>query len=239
MSERVVIVGGTSGIGLATAQRLVDGGREVVVTGRRQERLTAALTQLGERAAGELVDATDAAATAAFFGRVGPVDHVVITVTASGGVGAFRDIALDSLRQAVDGKLLAHVATAQAALPTLRGDGSLTFVTAASSGAALPGTAGLAAVNASIEAMVPVLAVELAPLRVNAVAPGVIDTPWWDWLGPDAREATFAEFATAVPVGRVGHADEIAGAIHALVDNGYLDGVVLRVDGGARLRPAS
>lgn len=236
MSERVVVVGGTSGIGLATAQRLVDGGREVVVTGRQPERLAAALELLGKSASGEIVDATDSAATAAFFERTGPIDHVVITVTAAGGVGAFRELELDSLRNAMDGKLLAHTAAAQSALKTLRADGSLTFITAASSGAAIPGTAGLAAVNASIEAMVPVLAVELAPVRANAVAPGVIDTPWWDWLDADARKATFAQFAEGIPVGRVGHASEVAAAICALVDNNFINGVVLRVDGGARLR---
>ncbi|MGW4591248.1 SDR family oxidoreductase [Amycolatopsis thermoflava] len=112
-------------------------------------------------------------------------------------------------------------------------------MTAASAGAAMPGTAALAAVNAGIEAMVPVLAVELAPVRVNAVSPGVIDTPWWDFLDADTKAATFEAMAAGLPARRVGTPDDIAAAIAFLTDNTYTTGVVLRVDGGARLASAA
>ncbi len=99
----------------------------------------------------------------------------------------------------------------------------------------MPTTAALAAVNSGIEAIVPVLAVELAPVRVNAVSPRVIDTEWWNFLPEDARTDVFAGIAAQTPVGRVGSADDIAKAIEFLTDNTFTTGVVIRVDGGARL----
>jgi NAD(P)-dependent dehydrogenase (short-subunit alcohol dehydrogenase family) len=238
VTERIVIVGGTSGIGLAAAQRLVDAGHEVVVTGRDTVKLAAALEKLGKNASGQAVDARDPAALKEFFAGLGPIDHVVVTVTGPAGTTPFADLTVADLRAGMEGKLLAHAATAQAALPVLSEHGSLTFITAASSGAALPTTAALAAINASVEAMVPVLAVELAPRRVNAVSPGVIDTGWWDFLG-EARDQTFESFAAGIPVGRVGQADDIASAIAFLIGNTFTTGVVLRVDGGARLASAA
>jgi NAD(P)-dependent dehydrogenase (short-subunit alcohol dehydrogenase family) len=235
VTERVVIVGGTSGIGLATAQRLVSGGREVVIAGRDSSKLAAALDRLGDGVTGRVADARDLASLQELFGEVGSVDHVIVTATGPSGTTAFNELTLQGLRAGVEGKLVAHTATAQAAVPALRKDGSITFVTAASAGAAMPTTAALAAVNASVEAMVPVLAVELKPLRVNAVSPGVIDTAWWDFLPEDVRAQAFDGIAATTPVGRIGQPDDVAAAIQFLVDNTFTTGVVLRVDGGARL----
>jgi NAD(P)-dependent dehydrogenase (short-subunit alcohol dehydrogenase family) len=237
--ERVVVMGGTSGIGLAVAERQLQEGREVVVTGRDKSRLETALARLGEGASGGSVDASDEEATRAFFTDLGPIDHAVVAVTGNTAAGAFADLAIGDLRAAVEGKLVAQAVAAQAALKTLRPGGSLTFVTAGSSGAARPGTAGLAAVNAAVEAMVPVLAVEVAPIRVNAVSPGIIDTPWWDWLEADARRQAFDAFASTAPAGRVGHPEDIADAIGYLIGNTFTTGVVMSVDGGSRLVPAS
>ncbi|MFE3181979.1 SDR family oxidoreductase [Streptomyces violascens] len=262
MNERVVIVGGTSGIGLATARRQLSEGRDVVVTGRNPERLRAALDELaglsgtlstsgapdtsgapgtpgtsgtpGE-VSGAVVDARDEAATQEFFAGLDRVEHVVVAATGSTAAGPFRSVTTDALRQATEGKLIAHSLTARAALDVLSPTGSITFVTAASAGAAMPGTAGLAAANASVAAMVPVLAVELAPVRFNAVSPGIVDTPWWDWMDADAKAETFAAYAKSTPAGRCGHPEDIADAISFLLGNSFTTGVVLTVDGGARL----
>ncbi|TCO48807.1 SDR family oxidoreductase [Actinocrispum wychmicini] len=235
MPELVVVVGGTSGIGLATAQRLVDGGREVVVVGRDGTKLAAALDQLGKNARGHALDARDQTAMTAMFAELGAVDHVVVTVTGPSGMTPFASMPLSHVQDHVDGKLVTHIGVAQAALPVLRKDGSITFVSAISSGGAMPGTAALAAVNASVEAIVPVLAVELRPVRVNAVSPGVIATPWWDFLPADVRAETFEGFASGTPAGRVGQPSDVAHAIGFLIDNSFTTGVVLRVDGGAQL----
>ncbi|MFX0575251.1 SDR family oxidoreductase [Nocardia nepalensis] len=235
MSNKVVIVGGTSGIGLATARRLAKNGAQVVIAGRNEERLAAALAELGQEITGKVVDARDENELAQLFSEVGPVDHVVVTVTGPSGTTPFRELGLDHLQTHVSGKLLPHVATIQAALPHLAPGGSITLVSAASAGGSMPTTAALAAVNAGVEAIVPVLAVELAPVRVNAVSPGVIDTEWWNFLPDDARAEVFAGISAATPVGRVGTADDIAKAIEFLADNTFTTGIVIRVDGGARL----
>lgn len=239
MNERVVVIGGTSGIGLATAERQQREGREVIVTGRDKDRLEAALERLRDGATGASVDARDEAATHAFFAALGSVDHVVVAATGATAAGPFHSLPVDQLRTAAEGKLIAQTVAAQGALKVLRPGGSLTFVTAGSAGAAIPGTAGLAAVNAAVEAMVPVLAVELAPIRVNAVSPGIIDTPWWDWLDADSRRQTFDAYAKNAPVGRVGRPEDVADAIAFLIGNTFTSGAVLSVDGGSRLRPGA
>jgi NAD(P)-dependent dehydrogenase (short-subunit alcohol dehydrogenase family) len=117
----------------------------------------------------------------------------------------------------------------------LRTDGSVTIVSAVSARAAYPGAAGLAAVNGALEAMVPALAVELAPLRVNAVSPGVIDTQWWDALPPGQRAGFFQAVAAASPAGRVGEPGDVAAAIVYLASAGFVTGTVLECSGGANL----
>jgi NAD(P)-dependent dehydrogenase (short-subunit alcohol dehydrogenase family) len=236
-----VIIGGTSGIGLATARRLAGAGHTVTIAGRDADRLKTALNGLGKSTGavtGHVVDATDPAALDTLFATTGPIDHVVVTVTAGGAVGPITDLAVDHLRRAVDGKLLADVNVIKAAQPYLAADGSITLLSAASAQAAMPGTAGLAAVNGAIERMVPVLAVELAPVRVNAVSPGVIDTAWWDWLSAQARAEAFASYCMATPAGRIGQPDDVADAIAFLIGNTYATGIVLPLDGGLRLKPA-
>src|SRR5262245_11492155 len=134
VAERVVVVGGSSGIGLATAARLAGTGYEVIITGRDQEKLRSAAKELNGSARGEQADAGDAEAMRTLFASIGRVDHVVVTVTGNGGAGPFRSIDPDDLLRGLTGKVIAQVVTAQAALEVLRVDGSLTFVTAASSG---------------------------------------------------------------------------------------------------------
>lgn len=113
--------------------------------------------------------------------------------------------------------------------------GSITLVTAGSAQSALPGTAGLAAVNGALEAAVAPLAAELAPRRVNAVSPGVIETGWWDELPDDARQEAFTSFAQRALVRRNGRPQDVAHAIVALIENRFITGVVLPCDGGLRL----
>ena len=192
-SQTIVIFGGTSGVGLATAQALHAAGAFVIITGREESKLQHAITQVGTNARGETLDAADAAKVREFFARLGRFDHLVLALSGGKGGGPFRELKIEDLRAGFDAKFFLHAAAMRAALPTLRHDGSITLVSAISARAANPGTAGLAAINGAIECMVPVLAMELKPLRVNAVSPGVIDTPWWDRFPEAQRKALFEQ----------------------------------------------
>lgn len=176
---RIVILGGTSGIGLATAKLFASQGARVTVVGRDSEKLQNATENMDGDVHGETANATDRAAIDALFGRIGQLDHLILAASGGAGAGAFADLDGATLRHAFESKFWVHWDTAQASLPFLAQHGSITFVTAASSRLANPGTSGLAAINGALERMVPTLARELAPRRVNAVSPGVVETPWW------------------------------------------------------------
>ncbi|MGW4351740.1 SDR family oxidoreductase [Nocardia sp. NPDC004582] len=233
--QRIVIMGGSSGIGEATAAVFAAEGAEVVIVGRDRAKLDAAVARIGGDITGYAVDATDQAEVDAFFAGLGTVDHLVISVSGSAGGGPFAELGLDQLAAGFDGKFWPQLRILKAALPHLDSHGSVTLVTAASARSAFPGTAGLAAINGALNAMVAPLAVELAPLRVNAVAPGVIDTPWWDRVPEAQRAALFDGLVATTPVGRVGRPEDVAAAIHLLAGNGFTTGVVLDVNGGTSL----
>jgi NAD(P)-dependent dehydrogenase (short-subunit alcohol dehydrogenase family) len=236
--QTIVVLGGTSGIGLATALAAQEAGGRVVIIGRDPERLAAALDTLGRAAKGDVLDASNRAVMDAYLGGIGTIDHLVLAASGGRGAGLFAQLREDELRAGFEGKFWLHFGALQAALPSMRTPGSVTFVTAASARCANPGTSGLAAVNGALNAMVGPLARELAPLRINAVSPGVIDTPWWDGRTPEQRAALFEVVGETTPAGRVGRAREVADAIVFLMGNGYTTGVVLDVDGGLRLGTA-
>jgi len=238
--QRVVIIGASAGIGEAAARAFAARGAAVTITGRSKERLDQAAQRIGHPVHAAELDATSRTALDAFFATTGTVDHLVLSAS-PGAVGAGPIATLDeaALRQAFDGKFFAHVKALQAALPQLRPDGSVTIITAASARAAFPGAAGIAAVNGALETMVAPLAVELAPLRVNAVSPGVIDTRWWDALPEDQRRAYFDSVAAVSPARRVGKPDDVADAIVYLAGAGFVTGTILECTGGSNLTAAA
>jgi NAD(P)-dependent dehydrogenase (short-subunit alcohol dehydrogenase family) len=234
-SQHTVIVGGSSGIGLATARHLLASGSRVTITGRSETRLVEARRQLGPEAQIVPMDATAADALPAQFARIGKFDHPVLALGSGKGVGPFATVSLADVKLGFEEKVYAHFATAQAALPFLNPTGSLTFVSAVSAHAAAPGTGGIGAANAAVAALVPILAVELAPLRVNGVSPGVIDTPWWDAFPEHQKQAMFQGYAAKTPVGRVGRPEDVAQAIAFPIGDSFMTGHMLICDGGLRL----
>ncbi len=234
-SQHTVIVGGSPGIGLATARHLLASGARVTITGRDEGRLADARRQLGPEAQAVPMDAAAADALPARFAQIGTFDHLVLSLGSGRGVGPFASVSLADVKLGFEEKVYAHFAAAQAALPFLSPAGSLTFVSAVSAHAAVPGTAGIGAANAAVAALVPILAVELRPRRVNGISPGVIDTPWWDAFPEDRRQAMFADFAAKTPVGRVGRPEDVAQAIAFLIGDSFMTGHMLICDGGLRL----
>jgi NAD(P)-dependent dehydrogenase (short-subunit alcohol dehydrogenase family) len=208
----------------------------VVIAGRDPGRLAAAAGRLGRDIQTAAVDAGNRGAVDAFFvGLPSGADHLVLSFSTGRAGGPFRDLPMADLAAAVHGKLIAYLSVLQAALPRLRADGSVTLIGAESAESALPATAGLAAVNGGLHAAVRPLAVELAPLRVNAVAPGVIETPWWGRMPGTVRDGVFGA-AAAAPAGRAGTPDDVAAVVALLIGSSYVTGTVIPCDGGLRLR---
>jgi NAD(P)-dependent dehydrogenase (short-subunit alcohol dehydrogenase family) len=230
-NKRIVVAGATSGIGRALVDLLAEKKAEVVAIGRDPRKLEA----LGAAHAAVRVVGLDARRredAEAFFKEGGDIDHLVLALSGSKGGGEFKSMQLGELREGFEQKFWPHLEMLQAALPWLRSGGSVTLVTAISATAKLPGSSGLAAINGALEIMVPILAKELKPLRVNAVSPGVIDTPWWDFLPADVKQGIFSDFSRQIPVGRVGRPEEVAAAICAVLENAYINGTVIGCHGG-------
>ncbi|WP_256751057.1 SDR family oxidoreductase [Mesorhizobium sp. Mes31] len=232
--EHAVIIGGSSGIGLATARKLLGPGMKVTITGRNRDKLNSAWKSLGGAVEKAAFDASKPDEVNSFFSGLGPFDHLVLAASGGKGLGPFQTLDLTDIGSGVDEKVRPQLSCLQAALPTLNKGGSVTFISAVSAQLAMPGVAGIAAINGMLLTVVPILAVELKPLRVNVVAPGVIDTPWWDFLAEEQRQAIFADYAGKTPVGRIGRAEDVASAIAFLVSNGFMTGQVLTCDGGLR-----
>lgn len=234
-----LVIGGTSGVGLAVAQQLSRRGDTVHIAGRNQDRMIKAKATIDSEVRGDVhghvLDAADGEAVAALVAKIGPIRHLVITLAGSGGVGLISDLSLDSLRQAFEEKYWPTVTAIQASLAHLVTDASITLVGAVTARAAMPGTAGIGSLNAALEGLVQPLAAELAPIRVNAVSPGYVDTPWWDGLDPEERAAFFKQAADGLPTKRIATAPDIAEAIVLLATNSNITGTIIVSDGGARL----
>lgn len=234
ITRTALVVGGTSGIGLAAARRLAAGGAATVHVASRDAARVAAVAETAPELTAHRLDAGDAAAVAELAARIGPIDALVLTVASSAGLGTLADLDLDGLRKGFEEKLFSMLTTLQTALPHLAERASITLVGAITAHAAMPGTAGIGAVNAAVEALVRPLAVELAPRRVNAVSPGLVDTPWWSGMPEQARLDYFAAAEKKLPAGHVSSADEIGEAVALLATNASMTGTILEIDGGAR-----
>lgn len=227
----ILIVGGTGGIGHATAVAALAAGARVTATGRSAE----SLAKLPEGIAGAALDFTDPFSVTSLAEGLGSVDHIVLSASDAVAWGGFAEIAEDALRAAFDAKFWGYRRVIRALAPKLSAQGSITLVTGAAARAALSGTSGLAAVNGALEAMSKVLAVELAPRRVNTVSPGMTATEAYAGLPDEARKGMFAATAAKLPAGRIGDHDDVAQAILMTAANPFITGATLDVDGGAHL----
>ena len=233
--QHAFIVGGGSGIGLATAQAFAAAGARVTIAGRSQDRLSQAQETIGLDSATVVADASDPDALGAAFAAAGPIDHLVATTGTGLAMGPLLDVGLGGLQQNIANKLLPQAGIALAGAPTVAAGGSITLVTGAAGRKPIANMGPVGMVNVALEALIPVLAAELKPTRVNAVAPGLIDTPAYAAMPPEMREGMFQAVAAALPVGRVGRPEDVAAAIVMLAGNGFVTGTVVEVDGGAGL----
>lgn len=235
--QRAAVIGGGSGIGLASARALAGAGADVVIASRSEPRLREAAAACVPPLRWRVLDASVEADVRAFLDAEAPLDHLVLCANAGGTIGPFAGLDSAAMRAYFDNKLWAYLLALKHVGRALRPGGSVTLVNGAASQLAAPGMGALAVVNGGLDALVRPLALELAPSRVNAVAPGVVETPYWDKMDAAARAAFYAAAARGVPVRRTGRAEDIADAVLFLAANGFVTGTVLLVDGGRHLTP--
>ncbi len=230
--QKVLVIGGSSGIGLETARLAQAAGARVIIASRSQQKLGAARADIGGAVETMQIDVLLDDSVAAAFETIGTVDHVVFTPP-GGTVGRIREIDTNAVLKGLDAKVVAAVRTAKYAkiAPT----GSLTFITGQFARRPMAGILMGAVVNAAIDVLGKGLAVELAPVRVNMISPGVIDTPLHARLPDEMRANMFKNAAARLPVGRVGQPEEIGMMAVQIMENGFLTGAVIEVDGGANV----
>jgi len=231
--KRVLVLGGTSGIGLAEAAATE--GSDVVVVSSRQSRVDAALTRLCNSSEGYVADLSDERSVAALFSQIGPFDHLVFTAGDSVWQRPIEDTDLEDGKGFFALRFWGAFAAAKYGSKLIRSGGSIVLTSSTVSRRPPIGFAVGASISAAVEGLARALAVDLAPVRVNVVAPGIVRTPLWNRLPEEQREAIFATHGAKLPVGKVGDPEDIAEAYLFLMRGAFTTGETVVVDGGMLL----
>jgi NAD(P)-dependent dehydrogenase (short-subunit alcohol dehydrogenase family) len=237
-SRHIVIIGGSSGMGYATAAAALAEGARVTVAGSAEPRATAAAARLGAGTAAAVCDLSSPASIDRFCTQLPGIDHLLVTAQSSRAIATIAPITgLDwsDAEAAFAIKLFGMLRAVRAALPKMAKDGSIVLVSGAASRRTIPGHALLGSLNAAVEGAARQLARELAPIRVNVIAPGLVRSDAYAAMPAAGREAMYEARAKALPVGRIGAPEDIALAAIHLMKNGYVTGTVQDIDGGGLL----
>ncbi|WP_236179092.1 MULTISPECIES: SDR family oxidoreductase [Pseudomonas] len=229
-NQTVVVIGGSSGIGAAVASNAAERGARVYSVGRRAE-----TSETHEGIRHESADVTDEASLLQLFKRIGAFDHLVITAGPSVSAKPLADSDLLQAQQAFDVKFWGTLRAIQSALPYLSERGSITLTSGLLSRKFVAGQFIKTTMNAALESLAKQLAKELAPRRVNVISPGVTDTEAYAGMDESQRRAMFARTSAALPVGRVGTPQDLAAAFMLVMENGFISGSIIDVDGGGLL----
>jgi NAD(P)-dependent dehydrogenase (short-subunit alcohol dehydrogenase family) len=230
--KTVLVVGRGSGIARAISLLVRSQGARVVVAGRDKAKLADAYNDPGISA--QAVDMTDDGSIAALAERVGPVDHVVSTASARAR-GNLAELQRANLRTSFDTKVIGPTMLAKHLAPQMNPGGSFVLFSGVHAFKHNVGYLGVGITNGAVDFLTRWLAVELAPIRVNAISPGVIDTGAWDAMGEDGKRDYFKHIAAHNPAGRIGTPDDIAGAVLFAMTNTFMTGMTLKIDGGEPL----
>jgi NAD(P)-dependent dehydrogenase (short-subunit alcohol dehydrogenase family) len=233
--QRVVILGGTRGIGRAVAERVAAERAQVVIASSQQASVDAALATLPPGATGHAVDLRSVDAVAALFERIGELDHLVYTAGEPLMLGPLGELDLTAARDFFELRYWGALAAVKAARSHFRAGGSIVLTSGTVGTRPHAGFAIGASICGAMEALTRTLAIELAPIRANIVIPGFVDTDLWGNVPAAARETLFREAAAKLPVKRIGTADDIAEHYLAFMRGGYTTGQSVIVDGGGVL----
>ncbi len=230
--QRVLVIGGSSGIGEATARAFAEAGATVTIASRDAAKLAASKDRIGFGVSTGVMDITDDASVRAFLDSAGEFDHVVVSA-AQTATGPVRGLELDDAYAAMDSKFWGAYRIARAV--RIRQGGSLTFVSGFLSVRPSKNSVLQGAINAALESSARGLALELAPVRVNTVSPGLIATPLWSKIDAEARDRMYEGAAARLPAGRVGQPEDVANAVLYLASTPYATGSTVLVDGGGAI----
>jgi NAD(P)-dependent dehydrogenase (short-subunit alcohol dehydrogenase family) len=230
-NARIAVIGGSSGMGLAAAKLLVENGAHVIIASRSEERLKKAAEEIGRNVETYQLDALHETQVKAFFEQTGEIDHLV-TPGAAANMGSFLSQSTPDARFSFDGKFWVQYLAAKHGAPKIRGNGLITFFSGVAAVKPIQGLTVIAAVNGAVEALGRSLAVELAPIRVNTISPGIVDTPAYEGMPEAMKKAYFDSMAAKLPVKHVAKPEEIAESVLYLIKSEFTTGTVLEVSGG-------
>ncbi|MBO0850126.1 MAG: SDR family oxidoreductase [Pseudonocardia sp.] len=231
--QSVLVVGRAGGIARAVTLAARDAGAKVIAAGRNKD--TLAVAYAGEPAIStETVDLTDESSIAALGERLDGLDHVVSTASARAR-GRLADLDRDTIRLSLDTKVIGPLMLAKHLAPRMNEAGSFVIFSGVAAAKIAVGMLGVAITNGAADVLARSLALELAPIRVNAISPGVIDTGAWDALGEQRKADYFADMSVRNPARRIGTADDIADAVLFAMTSTFVTGQTLHIDGGEPL----
>jgi NAD(P)-dependent dehydrogenase (short-subunit alcohol dehydrogenase family) len=233
-NARVLVIGGTSGIGLGVASAAADRGALPIVVSRQQSSVDRALAHLPGHARGATVDLTDPSAVQGLAAEIGDIEHLVFTAGESLQLAPLADLTPDVITGFFQTRFVGALTAVRVFGPHITTGGSITLTSGTA--AEQPGFGALpVSICGAMNALTKALAVELAPIRVNAVAPGVVRTPLWDAMSETDRQTMYDEAAQQLPLRRVGEVTDTALAYIYFMEQAFGTGVVLTVDGGTVL----
>lgn len=231
--KRVLVIGRGSGIARAISQSAREAGAQIIVASRNQQALADAYAD-DDAITTHAVDLTDDKSIAALADRVGPVDHVVSTASARAR-GTLQELERANLQLSFDTKVIGPLMLAKYFAGHINHGGSLVLFSGIHAFKPKVGYLGVGITNGAVDFLTRSLAIELAPIRVNAISPGVIDTGAWDAMGAAGKQEYFRQISQSNPARRIGTVQDIADAVLFALTNEFLTGETLKVDGGEPL----